>query len=820
TDLFNATTIGRMLGHFQQLLRAALRAPERPLSELEMMSEAEREEVLRRWSGAATPAATFEGIPALFERQAASTPEAVALLFGDERVSYAQLNARANQLARHLGALGVGPEVMVGLCVERSVEMVVSLVAVLKAGGAYVPLDPQYPRERLAFMLEDSGAKVLVTQRHLVASLPEHPASVFVLDEQRGDLDSYPSEDLGVDVDPSSLAYVIYTSGSTGRPKGVAVPHRGVARLVLQTDYAQLCASDRVAQASNSSFDAATFEVWGALLNGARLVLVEREVALAPERFAAELRERGVTALFLTTALFNQVARSAPDAFAPLRHVLFGGEAVDPRWVREVLRAGGPGRLLHVYGPTENTTFSTWHEVREVAEGAATVPIGRPVANTQVYVLDAGLRPVPEGVAGELYLGGAGLARGYLKRAALTAERFVPDAYSGEAGARLYRTGDVVRWRAGGQIEFVGRLDGQVKVRGFRVELGEVEAALLAHTRVSECVVVAREDAGGEGRRLVAYVVGRGGEGLSEEVRRYVAGRLPGYMVPSAVVELERLPLTPNGKIDKRALPEPARPDVAAYAAPRNGLEELVAGVWADLLGLERVGVNDNFFELGGHSLLATQAVSRLREACGVEISLRALFEHPTVEGLTGIVEQSLRGEGEQATVMPPLVRVSREGELPLSFAQQRLWFLDQLEPNSSFYNLPIAMRLEGELDVEALELTLSEIVRRHEVLRTTFPNLEGHPAQLISPAYRVRLETEDLSSLPEGERREAARRLTAEEAQKPFDLSAGPLVRVRLLRLSDEEHVALLTMHHIVSDGWSMSVLVAEVGQLYAAFA
>ncbi|MCA1566086.1 MAG: non-ribosomal peptide synthetase, partial [Acidobacteria bacterium] len=454
------------------------------------------------------------------------------------------------------------------------------------------------------------------------------------------------------------LAYVLYTSGSTGEPKGVGVTHRSISRLVLNTNYAQLMPSDVVAQAANSSFDAATFEVWGALLNGAQLVLISKDVALSPSEFATRIEEAGITALFLTTALFNQIARETPTAFGRLRHLLFGGEQVEPRWVEEVLRNSPPERLLHVYGPTETTTFATWQLVGEVAAGATNLPIGHPIANTEVYLLDENLEPVPVGVNGEIYIGGDGLARGYLNSAELTAEKFVPHPFSPEPGARLYRTGDVARYLEDGRIEFVGRIDQQVKIRGFRIELGEIEVALSQHPSVSEVVVTAREDMPGD-RRLVAYVVSdREPAPTTTELRSFLLERLPEYMIPPAFVLLGELPLTTNGKVDRKALPAPeqARPDVReAFVAPRTPLEQKLADIWCEVLGVERVGVHDDFFDLGGHSLLATQVISRVRETFQINLPLRVLFESPKVETLAGIIEQSANDETvpRRPSIMP-----------------------------------------------------------------------------------------------------------------------------------------------------------------------
>jgi natural product biosynthesis luciferase-like monooxygenase protein/amino acid adenylation domain-containing protein len=649
TDIFDAATVARVLGHLRTLLEDAARDPARRLSELELMTEAERRQVVAVWNEEARGAREFRCIHEEFEEVARRVGERVAVVCGGLRLSYAELNERAERLARRLRSLGVGPGVLVGVCAERSAEMVTGLLGVLKAGGAYVPLDPSYPLERLSFMLDDAKAHVLLTQSSLSEKFSDYWGYTICLDAER-EADEGAGVDEGVDeggaraAGAENLAYVIYTSGSTGEPKGVAVPHRAVHNLVRGTNYVRLEESDVVAQVSNASFDAATFEIWGALLAGARLVIIDKDVMLSPAEFAAQLEEHGVTVMFLTTALFNHMAGELPSAFRGLRHLLFGGEAVEPKWVGEVLEKGRPGRLLHVYGPTETTTFATFEEVAAVGERAHTVPIGRPLTNVQIYLLDERLRPVPVGVAGELCVGGSGLARGYLDRPALTAERFIPDPFSAEPGARLYRSGDSARRLPDGRIEFLGRRDGQVKIRGFRVEPGEVEALISAHPKIARAAVVAREDSPGE-RRLVAYVVSRSGEACGAgELRRHLGARLPEYMIPSAFVRLDELPLTPGGKVDRRQLPAPdeGRPELETkFVAPRSAVERKLAEFCSEVLGLQSVGIEDGFFELGGHSLHATQVISRVRNYFKVELPMRIFFETPTLAALARHVELS-----------------------------------------------------------------------------------------------------------------------------------------------------------------------------------
>ncbi len=829
TDLWDGATIDRLAGHFERLLTAMTEAPEQRIGEASLLSPEEARQ-LEAWN--ATPAEEPAApVHELFFRQAEQAPDAVAVTGRDAALTRGALARRARALAGRLRRQGVLPGHRVGLCTERSPEMVVGMLAILAAGGAYVPLDPAHPQDRLAFLLDDTGVRVVVATEGLAGRLPAHPGRrVEILEAaiEPGDPPAPPP--LSAPDDP---AYVLFTSGSTGRPKGVVVPHRAIVRLVCATDYVRLGPEDRMAQVASPSFDAATFEIWGALLNGGRLAVLDRAATLAPAELIAALRREGVTALFLTTALFHLVARDAvvletTAGFAPLRHLLFGGEAVDPAAVRAVLAAGPPERLLHVYGPTEATTFATWHRVEVVPPEATTVPIGRPLAHRSLHVLDAGGLQQPVGLTGELHLGGAGLAHGYHARPELTAERFVPDPFASLPGARLYRTGDLVRRRPDGAVEFLGRLDHQVKIRGFRIEPGEIEAALLALPGVREAVVVARHEPPDD-RRLVAYVVGDAAPGA---LRAALRERLPDFLVPAAFVALAALPLNAHGKVDRRALPAPERRRTAAGGRPpRTPVEEVLAAHWADLLGLEQVDATDHFFELGGHSLLATQVMSRLRSAFGVELPLRDLFEAPVLADLATRIETARR-TGTPAP--PPLRPVPREGPLPLSFAQQRLWFLAQLEPASPLSNIAAALAITGPLDAARLARSLGEVMRRHEALRTVFAAPEGTPEQLVQPATPFFLPVVDLAGLPglsdrtdrsdrsdpsdlQARQARLAHLLAREEALRPFDLARGPLLRGVLLRRAADDHVLALTLHHIAGDGWSMGLLVREVQAFHA---
>ncbi|MBD1920353.1 amino acid adenylation domain-containing protein [Microcoleus sp. FACHB-831] len=648
TDLFERASITRMLAHFKTLLEGIVANPEKRLASLPLLSEAELHQLLVEWNDTQTDYPQDKCIHQLFEKRAEQNPDSIAVVFEDESITYGELNIRSNQLAHYLQKLGVGSEVLVGICLERSVETIVGLLGILKAGGAYVPLDPSYPRDRLNFMLEDAQVLVLLTQQNLAQHFEGFSNSIVCIDKDWEIVARESATNPNNNLTSDNLAYVIYTSGSTGKPKGVAVNHKAVNRLVCNTNYVKLEPTDKIAQASNTSFDAATFEIWGALLNGAQLVGISRDVTLSPHDFALQLRQKGISVLFLTTALFQQISRNVPQAFATLRYLLFGGEAVDPRWVQKIIKNGAPEQLIHVYGPTESTTFSSYYHVQEVPEEAKNIPIGRPIANTQIYLLDANLQPVPIGIVGELYIGGDGLARGYLNRTELTAERFIPnpfisyrDAING--GATIYKTGDLARYLPDGNIEFLGRIDNQVKIRGFRIELAEIEAILCQHPAVREAVAIVREEVPGD-KHLVAYIVAN--EQLinpkSNDLRQFLIDKLPEYMIPSAYALIESLPLTPNGKIDRRALPavDTLNLDIKEnYVAPRTDIEQVLVEIWAKVLGREQVGVHDNFFELGGHSLLATQLTSRIRDAFQIELPVRNLFETPTVASLARYVE-------------------------------------------------------------------------------------------------------------------------------------------------------------------------------------
>jgi amino acid adenylation domain-containing protein/non-ribosomal peptide synthase protein (TIGR01720 family) len=776
------------------------------------------------------PAAT---LAQLFEAQVARTPDLPALLFDGGSLSYAELEVRANRLAHLLIRHGVGPERIVALALPRSVEIVVAQLAVVKAGAAFLPVDPAYPPERIAFMLADA-APVLVIASAESANPTGRPSSsgaalpvgddtdVLVVDE--------PATARAVAVMPAAAptdadrmsplllshpAYVIYTSGSTGRPKGVVVPHLGLASFsAAEVDHYAVAAGDRVLQFSSPSFDASVLELCMSLPAGAALV-VPPPGPLLGEQLAEVLAERRVTHALIPPAALATVPSEAVPVLTDLRMVTVGGDACSA----ELVELWAPGRrMINSYGPTESTVVATWS--RPLVSG--TPPIGRPIWNTRVHVLDEEMQPVPVGVAGELYVAGMGLARGYLRRPGLTAQRFIADPF-GAPGERIYRTGDLVRWNLDGELEFVGRADDQVKIRGFRIELGEIEAALARYSGIDAAVVIAREDRPGD-KRLVAYVVPAAGRSEAGEVRpadlrAFLARSLPVFMLPAVFVTLDELPLNPNGKLDRRGLPAPedrvAADAGARYVAPRDGTEQALATIWADVLGLPRVGVNDDFFELGGDSIRGVRALSRARATLGVALSARAVFDAPTVARFAEAVHGAVRAEqGGQVRPVP------REQVLPLSAAQQRLWFLDDLTSGGIEYNTGVGLRLSGPLDRDALRAALDALVKRHESLRTTFATVDGHGVQTVAPHGELPLRTVDVSASDRGaDPADAAlERILEEELLTPFDLRRGPLTRAVLVRLDEQDHVLMLCQHHIVTDGWSIGILVDELGRLYAA--
>ena len=798
-----------------------------PLHENPILTKDERHRILVDFNATQADYPKDDCIHELFNAQVLSHPGKTAVVHGDRTLTYQELHDRSRELALYLQSLGVQPDGLVGLCVERSLEMMVGLLGILQAGGAYVPLDPEYPDERLAYMLRDSGAAIVLTQEKLESRLAAVGTGtrLVALDRQWPEIAERAGElkangvPLQEEVRPQHLAYVIYTSGSTGKPKGVMVEHRAVNRLVLNTNYIDIRESDAFLQLSSLSFDAATFEIWGPLLNGARLVVAPHgQIAIAEiERLIATY---SISVLWLTSGLFQLIAKERVEALSGLRVLITGGDVVPVDGARAFLDRCKNTTLVNGYGPTETTTFASCYVVPAALDAVASLPIGRPIANAQIYILAPGGEPQPVGVPGELHIAGDGLARGYLNRPELTEEKFVANPFL--PGTRMYRSGDLARWREDGNIEFLGRRDTQVKIRGYRIELGEIEAELSRHPEIRDSVVVAQ---GGEGnRRLIAFYRAKNTDAEPvtlppQDLRSHLRRALPAYMEPAAFVSLAAIPLTPNGKVDRVAL---SRMDVTIasaheYLAPRNETERELVEICAEVLKLApaAIGVNDDFFELGGQSLLATQAISRMRSRLNIELPLKAFFECSSVAQLAQRIGAAAHSE------VPPIEPIDRTEfeRLPLSFVQERLWFVNQLDPGSIAYNVPVAVTIRGALDVPQLEEAFHRIIARHETLRTLFPARDGRPWQQISDRADFHLERVDLSHDGNKELRDRkAREICQADAATPFDLALGPLLRGKVITLAEDEHILMLVMHHIVSDGWSLGVLIRELSQIMEA--
>lgn len=937
TDLFNVDTIVRMAGDYNTLLEAIALNPEQRIAELSLLTPAMRHKLLVDWNNTRAEYPQDKCIHHLFEEQVRLTPDAIAIVFEGKQLTYQDLNAKANQLAHYLQTLGVKPEILVGICVERSLEMIIGLLGILKAGGAYVPLDPAYPKERLAFMLEDSSVPVLITQQKLVEKLPRHSAHIVYLDSNWEEISFHSQENSSSEVNPENLVYVIYTSGSTGKPKGVLIEHSSLVNYITNviTEY-QIEKSDCILQFSSISFDVSAEEIYTSLVSGAKLVLRTDTMLDSFEEFLQNCKNWKITVLALPTAYWHELTVFLSQktlTLPPLRLIILGGEKA----LRERLKTwfecvGQQIRLLNNYGPTEATIGATIYELSTDDTLLRELPIGRPLRNVYTYILDQNQQPVTIGVPGELYIGGIGLARGYLNRPELNSERFIHNPFSDSSTQRLYKTGDQVRYLPDGNIEYLSRIDDQVKVRGFRIELGEIETLLAQHPDVIEGVVICREDNPGE-QKIVAYItcnlipdriayhsecqleldsnvikchtedISTGGVAVvglpavnidkfcrlhlqlpgekapqwlygkvvwshppkagvsfhltpSEQIqveksiayqleskdwwktfqrtitrnlRNYLKQKLPSYMIPSAFVLMKALPLTPNGKIDRRALP--IRHNVHneqedKILTPVTPTETKMATIWAEVLGLKRVGINDNFFELGGHSLLATQIISRIGQVFAIKLPLRHLFEAPTIFSLCKVLEDeyniSLQELSDCSIVsenLPNIFPAKREGHLPLSIQQKYIWHVQQLNPHSCACNSGIALRLTFQVSSEILEKSINEIICRHESLRTSFPVVEGQPIQVITPDLTIPLKIVDLQNLPLAKRETEAFHFSKREMNYHFDLANGPLIKTTLVRLSSEEHWLLIVIHHIITDGWSIAIFVQELEMLYHAF-
>jgi amino acid adenylation domain-containing protein/non-ribosomal peptide synthase protein (TIGR01720 family) len=826
TDLFEAATIQRMLRHWQTLLEAIVQHPSLRVSDLPMLTPDEYAQILKAWNDTALAYPLHQTVVERFEEQVMRTPQEIAAVYKGTALTYQEVNQRANQLARLLRSLHVGSDALVGIYMERSIEMLVSILGIFKAGAGYVPLDPAYPQERLTYMLTDANIEVLITQPALTPALAAGMRHVIPLDPTWQALNAFANEPFDCERHMDQLAYVIYTSGSTGRPKGVMVHQRGILNhLYAKIDDLRIMPTDVVAQTASHCFDISVWQFLAALLQGGQIHIIPDECVYDPALLLEHIATARITILevvpSLLRALIDEIeTRRSMEAVASLRWLVVTGEALPVELCNRWSSLLPDIPIVNAYGPTECSDDVT-HYIAALPSimQTASVPIGRALANTRLYILDEALAPVPIGVPGELFVGGTGVGRGYLNDPRRTAEVFIPDIFSKQPGERLYKTGDLVRYHHDGNIEYLGRIDHQVKVRGFRIELGEIEAVLLQHQHVQACVVVVREEEAGD-KHLVAYIVPRDhATVLSGELRTLLLNTLPEYMIPTYWVTLEALPLTPNGKIDRQALPAPQRMQVIGQerlAGPRTPIEAVLTEIWRDRLHLNVIGIHDNFFEIGGHSLLATQVISRIRTVLQVEIPLRSLFEAPTIAELAEHIEGLLRHD--QGIAMPPLVAIRRDGNLPLSFAQQRLWFLEQLDPGNFTYNIPLAVRLEGHLYVQALERSLREIVRRHEILRTTYRTVGDNPVQVIGTADEFAMRQVDLRGISSQRCEAEIAALVRQEARVPFDLEQGPVLRATLLLIAEKAYGLLLTMHHIASDAWSNGIFIRELTTLYAA--
>ena len=802
---------------FQSLREGIVSNPNQALSEIPLLTDAEKHQLLVEWNDTRIDYPSDKCIHELFETQVAKTPDAIAVVFADQQLTYRELNSRANQLAHYLRKLGVGPETLVGICMERSMEMIVGLLGILKAGGAYVPLDPTYPKERLAFMLEDSRAPFLLTQARLGELRTAFGGTPINLDQDSRDIAKESTANVGPVQSPENLAYVIYTSGSTGKPKGVMIQHRSVINfLASMARQLGVCETDTLLAVTNLSFDMAGFDFYLPLTVGARMVLARREDAADGLRLRNLLSDSGATVMQATPATWRMLLAAGWQGSRELK-ILCGGEALSEDLAKQLEQRCAS--LWNMYGPTETTVTSSAELYCRQSSGT-TVPIGRPIANTQIYILDQRLQPVPIGVPGELHIGGDGLARGYLNRPELTAEKFIPNPFAADIPSRIYKTGDLARYLPGGKIEFLGRMDHQVKIRGYRIELGEVEAVLARHRSIKESVVIARDDGLGS-QRLVAYVVADAASLPSaNELRGFLLQTLPEYMVPAAFEFLDALPLTPNGKLDRSALPAPSkgRPNLdETYSPPRTPLEELLAHIWTDVLMLDHVGIHDNFFALGGDSLRATQMIARLRNVLNKELFLSDIFSNGTIAALANSLSQQT--DKAAALTAESIQPVGRDRRLPLSFSQERVWFIERLYPSNRAYHFQSLLYFTGSLDVDALERSLGEIVRRHEIFRTTFPEIDGEPIQDIHPPWSVSLPVLNLQEMPDHEREAVLQKRITEETQKLFDLNTLPLVRWTLVQLKADEFVLIHVEHHLVHDGWSFNVFRRELLEIYKAF-
>lgn len=822
---FDVPTIERMLGHLQTLLEEMVINPHRFPKDLPILTQSEREMLLEEWNHTESLFPISQCIHQLFEEQVKKTPNAVAVVYENQQLTYQQLNQKANQLAHSLQCLGVTPDSLVAICLERSLDMAVAILGTLKAGGACVPIDTKYPEERINFILADSGTKVVLTQNSCASMLSQNFSHhLLILEDKWDDITQESDQNITIEVNNDHLAYLIYTSGSTGVPKGVAVPHRSLTNLV-EHHRDQMLTGGGVLQFASFSFDVSYHEIVAAWCFGGTLYIASEDTRLDLDKLVNLLANNPIEKVILPVTLWQQIAElygAKPDLFKNLKEAITAGEQLQiTQPMVEMFKSLKNCTLYNFYGPSEADLVTAYRFSHQPEEWPLYPPIGKPAVNVKVYLLDSNFQPVPLGSIGELYVSGAGLARGYFNRPELTTEKFIPNPFDQDSYSRLYKTGDLARYLSDGNIEFLGRIDDRVKIRGYSVELGELEAVLNKHPFLSQAVVKVYGESARE-KYLCAYFVPLQSQTITiEQLRHFLQEQLPEYMIPSAFVPMESFPLTSNGKVDRRKLPKPttSRPELSQiYVAPSTPTEEILTAIWQDILGLTKIGVNDNFFTVGGHSLFATQVIAMTRKAFNLELPIRSLFQSPTIAELAKKIEIGSYQELEQEII--PITRQTSDSELvPISLTQLELWFFNQFYPDNSVYNLPLIYRIEGSLNVPVLEQSLKEIVKRHQTLRTNFICIDGQVFQKISSEPRFDFSIIDLQGLSEIERERESERLASEEIARIFDLEQGSLFRSKLIQLAENDYLFVVTMHHIISDGWSFGVLIRELTLIYEAF-
>lgn len=800
---FEHNSIIQIINNLKTLLENLATNFNKPLWQLSPLTEKEQKKILVDWNKTQSPYPKDKCIQHLFEEQVNQTPQAIAVEFEDKQLTYQQLNEKANQLAHYLIKKGVGPEVLVGLCLERSSDMIIGLLAILKAGGVYLPLDPSYPPQRLSVMIQDADPLLLLTTQDLIDAFSTD-TNIFCLDSLKQTLQTMPTNNPKLLGTGQQLVYVMYTSGSTGKPKGICITHQNIIRLVYNTNYISLDNSHVITQISNVSFDAAIFEIWGALLHGSTLVILQKEIALSPPKLKQALHDYKITTLFVTTALFHQLIQEDNDIFATLKYVLFGGEAATPKWIKLLLNGTPPQKLLNLYGPTESTTFSTWYSITDVAEEATSISIGRAVANTQIYILDNYLKPVPVNVNGELYIGGDGLARGYLNNPVLTAEKFIPNPY-GEG--RLYKTGDLACYLPDGNIEFIGRIDNQVKIRGFRIELDEIETTLETHPQIQEAIIIMKTNENGN-KSLIAYIISNTEQHPTPlELQNFLESKLPTYMVLSNFVFLDKFPLNPNGKIDRQKLPEPQLDnlDPESFTLPRTSTEEILANIWCDVLKLDKVSVHDNFFMLGGDSIISIQIIAQARQA-GLSLQPKHIFQHKTIAQLATVVNHKQHILAEQGLIT---------GSIPLTPIQH--WFFKQNLPERHYFNQSFLLKTIPSISADLLKQVVEQLILHHDALRLQFKKQNDEWQQInANRPQNIPFQVIDLSSLAIDKQRSKLKKI-AIKLQSSFDLSSDCLIKVVLFNLNNTNHNWLLIIiHHLAVDGVSWRILLEDITTAY----